>query len=289
MSAFIGSPEHKELLCRFLIDSHDPYVPAELPWPELDEPVRERLASLPIWDEALKIESNTALIVNTMGETVKDPMLGEAIRLQGFEEARHAQLIGMLTDRYRIPVKPVSLRPPPRPEWAFMRIGYGECFDSFFAFGLFALARDSGLMQPELVRLFEPVMQEEGRHIIFHVNWVAYTQAQMRFALRPSYVFRRALAIWMQLLSRIKTVLRVKRNADRSERNFTLKAHSVFSRVAPADFVTLCMTENERRLSRYDPRLLRPAFVPTVARAALRTLIPSAGRREAGRPAKPRP
>ena len=129
-------------------------------------------------------------------------------------------------------------------------------------------------------------MQEEGRHIIFHVNWVASTQAQMRFAWRPSYVFRRGLAIWMQLLSRIKTVLRVKRNVDRSERNFTLKAHNVFNRVSPADFVTLCMSENERRLSRYDPRLLRPAFVPTVARAALHTLA-AAGHRRKGAPWPP--
>ena len=283
MFPFVGSPEHKELLCRFFTESHDPYVPAQLPWPELDEPVRQRLASLPFWDEALKIESNTALIVRAMGETVEDSMLAEAIQLQGFEEARHAQLIGMLTDRYCIPVNPVSLRPPLRPEWAFMRIGYGECFDSFFAFGLFALVRDSGLMHPELVKLFEPVLQEEGRHIIFHVNWVAYTQAQMRFARRPSYLFRRGLAIWMQLLSRIKTVLRVKRKADHSERNFTLKAHNVFSRVSPADFVTLCMSENERRLSRYDPRLLRPAFVPTVARAALHMMAP-AGHRANGSP-----
>ena len=60
MLPFVGSPEHKELLCRFLIESHDPYVPAQLPWPELDEPVRQRLASLPIWDEALEIVEHGA-------------------------------------------------------------------------------------------------------------------------------------------------------------------------------------------------------------------------------------
>ena len=32
------------------------------------------------------------------------------------------------------------------------------------------------------------------------------------------------------------------------------------------------MRENEKRLAPYDPRLLRPRFVPTVARAALAAL-----------------
>lgn len=35
--------------------------------------------------------------------------------------------------------------------------------------------------------------QEEGRHIIFHVNWVAYNQARLSYAGRPRYVFKRGL------------------------------------------------------------------------------------------------
>jgi hypothetical protein len=272
MPPFIGSPEHKELLCRFFVESHDPYRPAEMPWPELDKDSRDRLAMLPIWEEALRTEADTALAVTTMGEVEKDPVLAKAISLQGYEEARHAEILRLLVTKYKIDVPEFKTDKPVDPDWAFMRIGYGECFDSFFAFGLFALARDSGFFPPSLVTLFEPVMQEEGRHIIFHVNWVAYNQAQLPYATKPAYVFRRGLAMWMQLLSRFKTALRVKGKGDREQDNFTMNAHAQFGNITPRAFVELCLSENERRLKPYDERLLRPAFVPAVAKAFLKTL-----------------
>src|SRR5262245_33535977 len=139
MASWIGSGEHKELLCRFFVDSHDPYRVSDIAWPALDAASRARLAALPIWEEAVRTEAMTAQAVLAMGRAEGDPRLAEAIRLQGYEEARHAELLEELTRQYGIPVPPHSPAPPPDPAWAFMRIGYGECFDSFFAFGLFAL------------------------------------------------------------------------------------------------------------------------------------------------------
>lgn len=268
----IGSPEHKELLCSFFTDSHDPYKPAELKWPALDDAAVKRLQMLPIWEEAVRTEAETALAVLTMGAAEKDPVLSKAITLQGYEEQRHADILAMLTQKYGISVPKFSPAAPVDPGWAFMRIGYGECFDSFFAFGLFALARDSGFFPPSLVELFEPIMQEEGRHIIFHVNWVAYNQAKLPYAGRPRYVFRRGLAMWLQALSRLKTALRIKGAADDSQDNFTMNAHAQFGDISPREFVELCLRENERRLAPYDPRLLRPLLVPSIARTILPTL-----------------
>jgi hypothetical protein len=265
-----GSPEHKELLCRFFIDSHLPFEPAELTWPDLDDGSRDRLAALPIWEDAVRTEAQTARTVLAMGRAEKDPLLGEAIRLQGYEEARHAELLEGLTRRYGIPVPPYRPAEPPDPEWAFMRVGYGECFDSFFAFGLFALARDSGFFPPGLVKLFEPVMQEEARHILFHVNWVAYRQARLPAARRPSHVFRRALAIWLQLATRIRTASRLRSESAPDQDNFTMRAHQSFGDLSARAFLETCLRENDRRLAPYDARLLRPTFVPVVARTILK-------------------
>lgn len=268
----VGSAEHKELLCSFFTESHDPYKPADLEWPALGPGEVARLKALPIWEEAVRTEAETALAVLTMGAAESDPTLSKAIALQGYEERRHAEILRLLTTKYGIPVPEFSPSAPRDPSWAFMRIGYGECFDSFFAFGLFALARDSGFFPPPLVELFEPIMQEEGRHIIFHVNWVAYNQARLPYAGRPRYVFKRGLAMWLQAVSRLKTALRIKDAAGGGQDNFTMNAHAQFGDVSPREFVELCIRENERRLAPYDPRLLRPEFVPAIARAVLPTL-----------------
>jgi hypothetical protein len=85
-------------------------------------------------------------------------------------------------------------------------------------------------------------------------------------------VFRRGLAMWLQMVSRFKTALRVKGKEDRTQDNFTMNAHKQFGDLTPRQFIELCLAENERRLAPYDPRLLRPEFVPAVAKAVLATL-----------------
>ena len=97
------------------------------------------------------------------------------------EEARHAAIIQGLTTRYGIPLPNL---PPPQPpvdaEWEFLRFGYRECFDAFFTCALFAIAGDSGLVPRPLVETFEPVIQEEARHVLFFVNWEAITRFEVR-------------------------------------------------------------------------------------------------------------
>lgn len=270
----IGSPQHKELLCRFFIDTHKPFTPSEIRWPDLDDSARKRLAALPIWNEAVYTEADTALKVQTLGKTEPDSLLAEAIALQGYEEGRHAEMLRLLVDRYRIDLerRPDPI-PPDDPDWEFMRVGYGECFDSFFAFGIFSIARDSGFFPLSLVEVFEPVMAEEGRHIIFHVNWVAYNQAQLPFARRPGYVFRRGLAMWLQIYRRMRTAMELKNSdAGSHQDNFTQNAYKSLADLTPRQFVETCIRENEKRLAPYDPRLLRPHFVPAIARTMLGVL-----------------
>jgi hypothetical protein len=266
----VGTDEHKQLFCRTFIETHDQYKPSDICWPELDADSRARLASLPIWDEAVNTERETAAKVQRMGDIEPDPLVREAIALQGFEEGRHAALLDLLTQHYQIPVQ---RRTPPLhvvdPTWDFIRTEYGECFDAFFAFGLFAFAQDSGFFPPPLVQLFDPVMQEEARHVLFFVNWIAYRRARLPFRLRPLLDVRRVAAVFLQILSRVRTALNL---GGTEQDNFAMKSHGSLGDFSLRTFLETCLCENDRRLGRYTRELLRPRFIPRAAHAALRVL-----------------
>ena len=162
----------------------------------LDPEARERLVGLPIWDIAVQTEGKARQRVLSYAETIADPLLRQAIELDGFEEGRHKEVLSNLVAGLRHPPRrePEYVRPRD-PEWAFMVTGFSECIDSFFAFGLFALARRSGFFPAALVDTFEPVMQEEGRHILFFVNWVAWHRRRLPCWRRPLFAIK-TLAVW---------------------------------------------------------------------------------------------
>lgn len=268
----LGSDEHKRLFCRTLLDTFNPYKPAIIDWPKLDPDARDRLVSLPIWDIAVQTEGKARLRVMSYAGQVADPLLNEAIRLNGFEEGRHKEVLANMVEAYGITLAPEPEYVAPRdPEWAFMVTGYSECIDSFFAFGLFELAKRSGYFPPELVDTFEPVMQEEGRHILFFVNWVAWHRRNMPWWRRPAFALKIA-AVWVFLIwERIGIARDVGGNAQ--DNNFTVTgSQSLGVDVDAAALMDICLAENDRRLGGYDPRLLRPTLVPRLVRLVRRFL-----------------
>ena len=269
----IGTEAHKELLCRTFIDTHRPFRPEEIQWPDLDAGSLSRLKALPIWNEAVKTESETALKVQTLGKVETDPVLAEAIALQGYEEGRHAAILRLLTRRYGIAVEPFGEPEPPRdPVWTFMRTGYGECIDSFFAFGLFAIGRGSEIFPAALIDIFDPIMQEEARHILFLVNWAAYLRARTALPRRPLFDLRRAWKIGEELVGHAIQAAQMGKGGGESEEGFTMTSHAEFGDVSARSFLEICLSENDRRLAVYDERLIRPRLVPAAVRFALKML-----------------
>ena len=274
-----GSEAHKAAFCRMLLDTHNPYKPSIIDWPPLESDVRSRLVTLPIWDIAVQTEGKARLRVLSYGQTISDPLLRQAIDLDGFEEGRHKEVLSNLVQAYGIRLAPEPEYLPPRdPEWAFMVTGFSECIDSFFAFGLFALAKRSGFFPPSLVDTFEPVMQEEGRHILFFVNWVAWHQRNLPFWRRPIFSVK-ILAVWAFLVWERIGIARGFDGAGDGEggmvpqdNNFTLTGSKAVGAVdlSIAALIDVCLAENDRRLSGYDLRLLRPSVVPCLVRFARR-------------------
>ncbi|HKA37330.1 MAG TPA: ferritin-like domain-containing protein [Thermoanaerobaculia bacterium] len=270
----VGSEAHKELFCRTFVETHRPFEPEAIAWPDLDGEAVGRLKGLPVWNEAARTEAETAVKVQALGRAEPDPVLSEAIALQGYEEGRHAAIIQLLVRRYGIPVSPFDAPQPPRdPVWTFLRVGYGECIDSFFAFGLFEIGRRSQYFPPALINIFEPIVQEEARHILFLVNWAAYLRGRAPLALRPAFDARRGWLVALELLGHARQAAAF--GGDDSQKGFEMTSHNAFGDFSAREFLELCLSENDRRLSLYDSRLLRPRLVPGAVRAALR-LMPAA-------------
>ena len=267
-SVRIGSEEHKTMFCRMLLDTFDPYKPAELDWPTLSDDALARITGLPFWQVAVDTEDKASVHVAEQGKITGDPLIREAIDLMAYEESRHRRVLSALVNHYGIKIEEnAKYIPTPRTEWNFMSTGYGECLDSFFAFGLFELANKSGYFPAELVETFEPVIQEEARHLVFFVNWASYMQANIPVMEKPWFAVKRLLHLGLNGLGRMGI-------AFEDDENFAATGkEAVGIDISLGKFMDLCLAENDRRMGQIDPRLARPTIIPSAVRL-LRRFMP---------------
>lgn len=262
----IGSEEHKERFCRQFIESHCRFDPATLTWPKLDEVALGRLRGIPFWQEVLYTERRAGAIVAGYAQTISDPLVCEAVALQGFEEARHAELLRIMIRRYQIAVedRPIEQPSDSDPRRAFADFGYGECLDSFLGFGVFKIARRSGFLPEPLFEIFDMLMREETRHIVFFINWMAWQQsASGRIAgwLRGANAAR----YYCRAIGRLIGTIRRGRQAN-DGKDFSATQASVFLEgFTFFNFVEECCAEHHRRMQEFDPELLQPRFLPRLA------------------------
>ena len=270
----LGSDAHRRETCRMFHETFNPYRPSVIDWPKLSPDMLKRITSLPIWDIAVQTEGKARLRFATYAQTLADPEMRAAILLNAWEENRHKEVLSKLVQAYGIPLAVEPAYQKPRdPEWSYLVTGFCECIDSFFAFGLFELARRSGFFPAELVETFEPVVQEECRHILLFANWLAWRRANLPLWQRPFFELRIA-AVWAVIAWERLVLARQMNKGDMAteqDSNFTLSsAQSVASvDIGALDLLKICLSENDRRFAGYDFRLTRPTTVPALARLAL--------------------
>jgi hypothetical protein len=271
----LGSEAHKQAFCRMFHETFNPYKPSIIAWPRLEPDALERLTSLPIWDIAVQTEGKARLRMLSYAAALHDPDLSAAVGLNGWEEGRHKEVLSNLVQTYGIALAPEPAYVEPRdPEWAYLVTGFSECIDSFFAFGLFELARRSGYFPTELVETFEPVIQEEARHILLFANWLAWHRRNIPWWRRLGFEAR-VVAVWGFLVWERIGIARGLDQGDKAaaqDNNFTVTGASSVSdaEVSPGALMAICLDENDRRFAGYDARLVRPTTTPRLVRFALR-------------------
>jgi hypothetical protein len=268
-----GSAAHKQAVARMFRETFNPYRPSIIDWPALDAAARARLIALPIWDIAVQTEGKARL---NMLSYAADAAWRDSVELNGWEEGRHKLVLSNLVAAYGIRLEPEpAYRAPRDAEWAYLVTGFSECVDSFFAFGLFAMAKESGFFPPALVETFEPVMQEECRHILLFANWLAAHRAAMAWWRRPWFELR-VWAVWVFLgwerMGMARGMGDEGSRAAHADNNFTVTGAKAVSDRALSlpELMALCLAENDRRFAGYDARLRRPATMPFLTRMALK-------------------
>lgn len=272
MKIAIGSDAHKEMFCNQFLNTHELYDPATLPWPELDEAQLGRLRSVPFWQEVYHTERRAGAIVAAFTPQVKDPLVREAVALQGVEEARHATLLRVMIERYGLDVTEQPLESFPRDlETAFIDFGFGECMDSFLGFGAFKAARQSEFLPAGMFEIFDVLMHEETRHIVFFINYMAWREVQRGRGLPP---LRALTSAWYygRALSRLLGMARRGKDANEGKDFAITEANMFLEGFSFRQFVEDCYRENARRMSVFDPNLMQPRLLPAIADVAVRGL-----------------
>ena len=266
----IGSAAHKELFCQSFMATHLEYEPENLPWPTLDSDKLTLLQGIPFWEKARDTERKAGVMVSAFAEIVDDKVIQDAIALQGREENRHARLIQTLINRYNIEVvAPAAIELPKNIEVAFSNFGFEECLDSFFAFGLFGIAREAGFFPEQLFTIFNPILDEEARHIVFFVNWFSYMQVYRGWGFPP---LRASKTLW-HYSHALRDLIEAFSGSDKNGTGFTATNASAFDvDLTPEKFLNACLQENQKRMSKFDTRLLQPRLLPQLCSIALHTL-----------------
>lgn len=263
----VGSREHRDLFCSTFIGGHRTYEPEQLAWPKLEPKYLDLLRALPFWGIAKAMERKAGVMVTAFGETLDDPVIREAVLLQGAEEARHARLISHFIERYGLPAREIASSDLHARKDEFVVFGYEECVDFFMGAGLFRLASERGIFPADLVSIFEHIIFEEARHVTFFINWFRYEEAR---AGRDGTLARH-VAAFKNYARSIRQLVR-SFSGEETTGFAAVNANELIEGITPMMFLEAALAENRLLLGRLDRRLIKPSLLPGLAMTALTLL-----------------
>jgi hypothetical protein len=185
-------------------------------------------------------------------------------------------------DRYGIQAPAMDVGDPVPCNEEFRIFGFGECTDAFVGFGAFALVREKQLLPDALLAVFDNLLYEEARHIVFFINWWRYEEA---LAGRDKPFTRSFTSMGYHLRAAMGTAKGAAEMPPMPKLEDP-ELDAIVKSITPAQFLETALAENRRVMARLDPRLLKPTIMPVAATlllAAIRMLPP---RPDALRPAQ---
>ncbi len=256
----LGSPEHKNLYCRFFIYSHKVFKPADITWPDLPSSMIETLKAIPVWDQLIQTGHRNSKLIKAYSEKISDPLAREAVSLLAYEEGRQAEILEDFLNVYKIPLnsdkKEESI--PENLRWEFFKYGSGQTIDIFFGLGLPLVVQATKEFPREFLKLVSALKEEKARHLLFFQNWIIHHRYQ-RSMHQQFYHFLQNL--WaFGLASKIRLWDQAKNESKIPL--FLVKRYLKYSNIGFREFIETSLKENKKYLTPYDPRLIRPKLVP---------------------------
>ena len=115
-----------------------------------------------------------------------------------------------------------------------------------------------------MFEIFDVLMYEETRHIVFFINYMARRQVQRGRGAKP---LRALTSAWYygRALSRLLGMVRRGKDANDGKDFAITEANMFLEGFSFRQFVEYCYRENARRMSVSDPGLLQPRLLPAIA------------------------
>jgi hypothetical protein len=253
-----GSYEQKKLFCRSFIDSHTSFNPEQLSWPKLDDQSLKRLQSIPFWPDLLRQQQQTARIVHSYAQTVRDPLIKEAIALLAEEEESLASQLRSMMEFYSIPIPSLSsIQPSNKIESAFIDNGFEGCLDSFLGFGLFGVVQQAHYLPDALLKVFDSFLEDKARRIIFFINWWTYWNIKLKQRSGWSEI-RSIRALWIRRRTLVKLLTDLDKEGFEEVLPDIHSAGGLMSKLTLEQFLKISQSEQAHRMEDFDSNLLRP-------------------------------